>query len=96
MRNYLRQFSRLEEKNLSVFTKCNMKNSINLVLWVNSRGVVVSVFDCSLEVSEFEHQSRNYMYFRINTDGKRYKLSYLSNEGLNNIPIVLLQEWFRH
>ena len=31
------------------------------------RGVMVKAMDCSLEVSEFELQSRYYIHFRINT-----------------------------
>ena len=36
----------------------------------SSRGVVANVLDCDIILSEFEHQSHNYVHFRTNTLGK--------------------------
>ena len=33
-------------------------------------GVIVKAMDCGIEVSEFLHQSRCYVHFRVNTLGK--------------------------
>ena len=41
--------------------------------WVNLRGVVANVMNCSLKVSKFELQSRYYIHFQINTRGKGMK-----------------------
>ena len=38
--------------------------------WGCPRGVMVKVMDCGIVVSEFELQSRYYVYFRTNTLGK--------------------------
>ena len=59
----------------------------------SSCGGVAKVLNYSLEVSEFELQSRSYVYFWINTLEKDMnRLNY----GLNSITAVLLQEWFWH
>ena len=38
-----------------------------------SPGVKANVWECSLEVNEFELQSRSYVHFRTNTQGKGLK-----------------------
>ena len=38
------------------------------------RGVVIKVLHCDSVVSEFEHQLRRYVRFRVNTIGKGMKL----------------------
>ena len=47
----------------------------------NPRSVVAEVLDCGILVSEFEPQSRYYVYFWINTLGKGKKLLILSTMG---------------
>ena len=47
-----------------------------MVVLQSTAGVMAKVLDCSLEVSEFELQSRYYVHFRINTLGKGIEPSY--------------------
>ena len=43
---------------------------------------MAKVFDCIREVSEFELQSRKYVYFRVNTFGKSMNpLLFFHNDG---------------
>ena len=44
---------------------------------------MTKVLNCSLEVSEFEIQSRYYVHFRTNTFGKGIELPYLSSYVVN-------------
>ena len=53
---------------------------------------MAKVLDYDLEVSEFELQSRNYVYFRTNTFRKGIKMSYLLRFGLNSVTAVLRHE----
>ena len=50
--------------------------------------------DCSLEITEFELQSRYCCYFRTNTLGKEIKPSYSLSYGLNSITAFLVKNDF--
>ena len=41
-----------------------------------SCGVVANALDCNLKVSELEHHSHSYIYFRTNTPLGRHELPY--------------------
>ena len=49
---------------------CSSKNKYLLLSAKNNHGAVVNVLDCDIVISEFELQSRYYVYFRINTPEK--------------------------
>ena len=51
------------------FTKA-LKTTLSINLRENPHGVEANALDCSVEVSEFDLQSQNYVHFRINTLGK--------------------------
>ena len=56
--------------------------------------IITKLWDCGLEVSEFEHQLSYYVYFRSNTTWKGMKPLIPASYGLNSTYIVLQQEWF--
>ena len=60
------------------------------------RGVMVKTMDCGIVVSEFELQSRHYVYFRTNTLGKDMNPPYPPSYGVNSTTTVLLGEWLWH
>ena len=52
-------------------------------------GVVANVPDCDIVINEFELKSRNYIHFRINAFGKRYKPPYSPSYGFDSTTPVL-------
>ena len=51
------------------------------------RGVMVKAMDCGIVVSDFEFQSRYYVYFWTNTLGKRMNPLILPSMGLI-VPVL--------
>ena len=61
-----------------------------LCLLESSRDIVANMLDCNITVSEFELQSRYYVYFRTNALGNLFFLSNLLNSP------TTVQGWLWH
>ena len=57
---------------------------------------VDKVLDCGIALSEFKHQSRNYVHSRTNTLAKGMNALILPAMVLNRTSAVLLEGWFWH
>ena len=80
--------------NQSLRRESFFKTLLHFYLWfpflgweVNPRGVEVSVLDCDIVVSDFELQSRYYVYFRFNTIKKG--MNFLIPSAINLMVSVL-------
>ena len=62
----------------------------------NLLGIIHSMIDCSLQVSESDLHSLCYVHFLAKIFRKVMNLLNLPNYGLNNITAVFLQGWLRH
>ena len=78
------------------WTKGNIKKWYQHKLEGSHHGVMAKVLDYSLEISEFELQSRYYVHFQTTTFEKAMKTAYPSSYRLNSITGILLQEWVWH
>ena len=58
------------------------------------RGAVANVHICDIVISEFEHQSHYYLYFRTNTIGNDINPLIPPNHSLNSTTIFLYLDGF--
>ena len=81
-----------------LFSYVTFKNSMSLCCLrrfkkENLSGVGVKILDCDILVSEFEFESRYYVYFRTYTLRKGINYIIFPIYGLNSTIMVLLQGW---